>query len=37
MSDHPTALGGTRSARFDPLRELFVGKLAGVPEPHIER
>jgi len=27
MSDHPTALGGTCSARFDPLRELFVAKL----------
>ena len=23
MSDHPTALGGTCSGRFDPLRELF--------------
>ena len=27
MSDHPTALGGTCSARFDPLRELFASKL----------
>ena len=27
MSDHPTALGGTCSARFDPLRELFAGTL----------
>ena len=27
MSDHPTALGGTCSARFDPLRELFAAKL----------
>src|SRR5438309_11922611 len=25
--DHPTALGGTCSARFDPLRELFAAKL----------
>jgi CubicO group peptidase (beta-lactamase class C family) len=28
MSDHPTALGGMCSARFDPLRELFAAKLA---------
>ena len=28
MGDHPTALGGTCSARFDPLRELFAAKLA---------
>ena len=27
MSDHPTPLGGTCSASFDPLRELFVDKL----------
>ena len=27
MSDHPTALDGTCSARFDPLRELFAAKL----------
>ncbi len=27
MSDYPTALGGTSSARFDPLRELFAAKL----------
>jgi CubicO group peptidase (beta-lactamase class C family) len=27
MSDHTTALGGTCSARFDPLRDLFVAKL----------
>jgi CubicO group peptidase (beta-lactamase class C family) len=27
MSDHPTPLGGTCSARFEPLRELFVSKL----------
>ena len=27
MSDHPTPLGGTCSARFDPLRELFTSKL----------
>jgi CubicO group peptidase (beta-lactamase class C family) len=27
MSDHPTALGGTCSARFDALRELFAAKL----------
>src|SRR5262249_2822174 len=27
MSDQPTALGGTCSARFDPLRELFAAKL----------
>ncbi|HEY2302461.1 MAG TPA: serine hydrolase domain-containing protein [Acidimicrobiales bacterium] len=27
MSDPPTALGGTCSARFDPLRELFAAKL----------
>src|SRR5438309_1862079 len=25
--DHPTALGGTCSARFNPLRELFAAKL----------
>jgi hypothetical protein len=24
MSDHPTPLGGTCSARFEPLRELFA-------------
>jgi hypothetical protein len=29
MSEHPTALGGTCSARFEPLRELFAAKLAG--------
>jgi CubicO group peptidase (beta-lactamase class C family) len=28
MSNHPTPLGGTCSARFDPLRELFAAKLA---------
>src|SRR5215472_16414969 len=28
MSDHPTPLGGTCGARFDPLRELFAAKLA---------
>ena len=28
MSDHSTPLGGTCSARFDPLRELFTAKLA---------
>jgi CubicO group peptidase (beta-lactamase class C family) len=28
MSDHPTPLGGTCSARFDPLRELFAAKFA---------
>jgi CubicO group peptidase (beta-lactamase class C family) len=28
MSDQPTALGGTCSARFDPLRKLFAAKLA---------
>src|SRR5262249_36950048 len=28
MGDHPTPLGGTCSARFDPLRELFASKLA---------
>jgi hypothetical protein len=28
MADHPTPLGGTCSARFEPLRELFVAKLA---------
>jgi CubicO group peptidase (beta-lactamase class C family) len=28
MNDHPTPLGGTCSARFDPLRELFAAKLA---------
>ena len=27
MSDHPTPLGGTCSARFDPLREMFAAKL----------
>src|SRR6478735_1528313 len=27
MSDHPTPMGGTCSARFDPLRELFAAKL----------
>src|SRR5215471_4132321 len=27
MSDHPTSLGGTCSARFDPVRELFAAKL----------
>ncbi len=27
MSDHPTPLGGTCSARFDSLRELFAAKL----------
>ena len=27
MSDHPTALSGTCSARFEPLRELFAAKL----------
>ncbi len=27
MSDHPRALGGTCSARFDPLRELFAAEL----------
>ena len=27
MSDHPIVLGGTCSARFDPLRELFAAKL----------
>src|SRR3954462_9090629 len=27
MSVHPTALGGTCSARFDPLRELFAARL----------
>ena len=27
MSDDPSALGGTCSARFDPLRELFAAKL----------
>jgi CubicO group peptidase (beta-lactamase class C family) len=27
MSDHPKALGGTCTARFDPLRELFAAKL----------
>src|SRR5215471_5851134 len=27
MNDHPTPLGGTSSARFDPLRELFAAKL----------
>ena len=28
MSEHPIALGGTCSARFEPLRELFAAKLA---------
>src|SRR3712207_3295931 len=28
MSDHPTPLGGTCNARFDPVRELFQAKLA---------
>lgn len=28
MNHHPTPLGGTCSARFDPLRELFAAKLA---------
>jgi CubicO group peptidase (beta-lactamase class C family) len=27
MSEHPTPLGGTCSARFEPLRELFAAKL----------
>jgi CubicO group peptidase (beta-lactamase class C family) len=27
MNDHPTPFGGTCSARFDPLRELFAAKL----------
>jgi len=27
MNDHPTPMGGTCSARFDPLRELFAAKL----------
>jgi CubicO group peptidase (beta-lactamase class C family) len=27
VNDHPTPLGGTCSARFDPLRELFTAKL----------
>jgi hypothetical protein len=27
MSDYPTALGGTCSPRFEPLRELFAAKL----------
>jgi CubicO group peptidase (beta-lactamase class C family) len=27
MSDHPAPLGGRSSARFEPLRELFAGKL----------
>src|SRR6478736_5273484 len=27
MNDHPTPLGGTCDARFDPLRELFAAKL----------
>src|SRR5258708_34236824 len=27
MSDHPTALGGMCSARFEPLRERFAAKL----------
>src|SRR5262245_18128634 len=28
MNDHPTPLGGTCSARFEPVRELFAAKLA---------
>lgn len=28
MSDHPTPLGGTCTARFEPLRELFASRLA---------
>jgi hypothetical protein len=28
MIDHPTTLGGTVSARFDALRELFAARLA---------
>ena len=27
MNDHPTPLGGTSCARFEPLRELFAAKL----------
>ena len=27
MTDHPTPLSGTCSARFEPLRELFAAKL----------
>ena len=27
MSDHPTALGGTCIAGFEPLRELFAARL----------
>ena len=27
MNDQPTPLGGTCSARFDPVRELFAAKL----------
>src|SRR5438552_16650809 len=27
MSNHPTPMGGTCSARFDPLRELFAARL----------
>ena len=27
MSDHPTPLGGTCTARFDSLRELFAARL----------
>src|SRR6516165_6207533 len=27
MNDHPTPLGGTCSARFEPLRALFAAKL----------
>ena len=27
MSNHPAPLGGTCSARFEPLRELFASKL----------
>ena len=27
MNDHPTPLGGTCSARFEPRRELFAAKL----------
>ena len=27
MNDHPTPLGGTCGARFEPLRELFAAKL----------
>jgi hypothetical protein len=28
MNDHPKPLGGTRSARFETVRELFASKLA---------